>query len=300
MDAPIPNSTPAAPLDARPVPAQENVLLSLGCNVVAPSLLLTFLSKEHLLGPVGGLIVALSIPLGYGVWDYVRRKKCNIFSILGLTSVLLTGALGLAKADAFWIAVKEAAIPLMIGVAIPLSLRTRQPLVRTLLYNDQVLDTARIQTALVARQNQGAFERLLGRSSYILALSFLGSALLNFYLAKWLLQAPPGTSEFNAQLGRMNFLSWPVIVIPMMGVMIYALFTLLKGVESLTGLKGEELFKQKAGTPSSESASAPAQAPTPTPTLTPTPAAITPRAVTKTPTPTQTSAPTPTRTSKAV
>ena len=243
MDASVSNPQPPPALQGTP-PAKENVFVNRVCNVVLPGFLLTFLSKEHLLGPVFGLLVALSIPLGYGTWDYLRRKKCNIFSVLGLSSVLLTGVLGLLKADALWIAVKEAAIPLLIGVAIPLSLRTRQPLVRTILYNDQVLDTERIEVALLARENKPAFERLLCRASYILALSFLGSAILNFFLARWLLQAPPGTPDFNAQLGKMNWLSWPVIVVPMMGVMIYALFTLLKGVESLTGLNGEELFKQ--------------------------------------------------------
>jgi hypothetical protein len=234
---PVPGAAPAAP-------AKENILVNLVCNVVLPGLVLNFLSKEDRLGPVAGLIFALCIPLSYGIWDFIKRRKCNIFSVIGLSSVLLTGVLGLLKADAFWIAVKEAAIPLLLGMAIPLSLRTRQPLVRTLLYNDQVLNTRRIDGALTERQNGREFERLLVRCSWILALSFLGSAILNFLLARWLLQAPPGTPEFNAQLGKMNWLSWPVIVVPMMAVMMYALFSLLKGVEALTGLKGEDLFHQ--------------------------------------------------------
>ena len=51
-------------------------------------------------------------------------------------------------------------VPLIIGLAIPLSLRTRQPLVRALLYNDQVLNTGRIQQALDERGNQAGFDAL--------------------------------------------------------------------------------------------------------------------------------------------
>ncbi len=60
-----------------------------------------------------------------------------------------------------------------------------------------------------------------------------------------MLTASPGTDEFNKQLGRMNWMSWPVIFVPSMGVMVYALLRLVKGLERITGLKGEELFANK-------------------------------------------------------
>ena len=231
---------------APPLRRRENVWLNLLCNVVLPGLLLNQLSKEARLGPVWGLVVALAVPLSYGVWDYLRRRVCNVFSILGLISVVLTGVLGLLKTDPFWFAVKEAAIPLLLGLAIPFSLRTRQPLVRLLLYNDQLMDTARIHAALENRQTTGEFESLLARSSWILAASFFASGVLNFVLARWLLTAPLGTEQFNAQLGRMHWISWPVIFVPMLGVLLFALFQLLKGVEHLTGLKGDELLHHQA------------------------------------------------------
>ena len=45
--------------------------------------------------------------------------------------------------DARWLAVKEAAVPLVIGLAVMISTRTKYPLVRTLLYNPSVLDVDR-------------------------------------------------------------------------------------------------------------------------------------------------------------
>ena len=225
---------------------RENMLVNLACNVVLPGLLLDKLSKPDRLGPVAGLVIALAVPLGYGLYDFARRRVWNALSILGLCSVLLTGVLGLLKTEAFWFAIKEAAIPGLLAVAIPLSLRTRQPLVRTLLYNDQVLDVGRIESELASRSSRPAFDQLLASASWLLAGSFLLSSALNFGLARWMLTATPGTDEFNKQLGRMNWMSWPVIFVPMMAMMVYALMRLLRGVERLTGLKGEELFARKA------------------------------------------------------
>lgn len=227
-----------------PPPKRENLWVNLACNAILPGFLLTQLSKDKALGPVWGLVVSLALPVGYGIYDLISRRKWNVLSILGFVSILVSGVLGLTKTTAFWFAVKEAAFPLIIGLAIPLTLRTREPLVRALIYNDQLLDTARVQRALEARQNAPAFERLLTWASWVMAAAFAISAVLNFTLARWILTAAPGTPEFVAQLGKMHWVSWPVIVIPMMGMMFYALFRLLKGVEELSGLKAEEIFHQ--------------------------------------------------------
>jgi hypothetical protein len=228
-------------------PRQENIWLNLLCNAVLPGFLLSWLSEDQRLGPVWGLVVSLSIPLGYGVWDLWTWRRINVISITGIAGTLLTGVLGLLQMDGFWIAVKEAAIPTVLGLAIPLTLRTSQPLVRTLLYNDQVLDTRRIQLALEEKGAAGAFDKLLAWASWVLAGSFLLSAILNFGLARWLLTAPPGTPQFNDQLGKMNWLSWPVVLLPSMGVMIYALLKLVKGIEALSGLSGAEIFHPRPG-----------------------------------------------------
>ncbi|MSU62833.1 MAG: MFS transporter [Pedosphaera sp.] len=226
---------------------QENLWLNLLCNAVLPGFLLSFLSTDQRLGPVWGLIVSLSVPLGYGIWDLWSFRRVNVISIIGISGTLLTGVLGLLKTDGFWIAVKEAALPAILGLAIPLSLRTRQPLVRTLLYNDQVLDTQRIHVALEEKGNLDSFEKLLAWASWVLAASFLLSSVLNFGLARWLITAAPGTPAFNDQLGKMNWLSWPVVMVPSTAIMFYSLIKLLKGVEALTGLKGDELFHHRNG-----------------------------------------------------
>jgi len=50
------------------------------------------------------------------------------------------------------------------------------------------------------------FDQLLINASWILAGSFLLSAVLNYFLAVYLLTADPGTQAFNEQLGKMTAL----------------------------------------------------------------------------------------------
>ncbi|MFM9081211.1 MAG: VC0807 family protein [Opitutaceae bacterium] len=207
-----------------------------------PTLVLTKFSGEDRLGPMWGMVVALAFPFGYGVVDVIRRRKTNFFSIVGILSVLLTGGLNQLKADVFWFAVKEAAVPTLFGIAVVWSGRTKRPLVRELLWNEQVIDTARVDAVLTERNQHAAFERLLAQATNGLAVSFLLSAVLNYGLARYLLKSPPGTEAFNAELGRMNLLSWPVIVLPYMVVTMFVLWRLLNGFTQLTGLQLEEVF----------------------------------------------------------
>lgn len=233
-----------------PTPKKENVLLNLLCNIVIPTVVLMKLSTPRFLGPVAGLIVALAFPIGYGIYDLIARRKTNLLSILGFASVLLSGGLGLLKVGGIWFAVKDAAIPVVIGATVLLSLRSRNPLVRELLFNEQLIDIERVNAALDARGSRAEFERLLRQASVWLALAFLGSAVLNFLLARYLLRSPPATPEFNDELGRMHLLSWPVIVIPSMAVMMYVFWRLVTGLAGLTGLTTDEIFrteKPKAG-----------------------------------------------------
>jgi hypothetical protein len=223
-------------------PKKENVFLNLACNLVIPTVVLMKFSSDRFLGPLWGLVVAIAFPVGYGVYDLIVRRKSNLLSILGFISVLLSGGLGLMKASGIWFAVKDAALPTAIGATVLISLRTKNPLIRELLFNEQIIDVGRVNAALDAHGQKPAFEGLLRRASIWLALAFLGSAILNFFLARYILRSPPATPEFNQELGRMHILVWPVIVIPSMVVMMLVFWRLVNGLTALTGLSTDEIF----------------------------------------------------------
>ncbi len=226
-------------------PKRENPLINLICNIVIPTVVLMNFSTEKRLGPLWGLIVALIFPIGYGTYDLITRKKTNVLSILGFVSVLISGGLALAKIGGLGFAIKDAALPAVIGLAVLLSLRTKSPLVRELLYNDSIIDVERVDAALAARGERERFEGLLRRASVGLALTFLASAPINFMLALWILKSPPGTPEFNAELGKMHWVGPLVIAVPSMVVLMMVFMKLMNGLAELSGLTQEEIFREE-------------------------------------------------------
>lgn len=221
---------------------KENLLLNLLLNIVIPTVILIKFSGEDALGVRNGIIVALCFPISYGIYDFFRAGRINFFSALGVVSIFLTGGISLLELDPKYIAIKEAAIPAIFGIVTLGSLYTRYPLVKTFLYNEKLMQVDKVAEALVHYGNEIAFDKALRNASVMIAGSFFLSSALNYGLARYLLVSPPGTEEFNAELGRMTALSFPVIAVPSMAVMLLTLFYIYKSITKLTHLTLEEIF----------------------------------------------------------
>src|SRR3954471_3716594 len=148
-------------------PKPENLFLNLALNVAIPTAIMSWASGPRALGPKWGLVAALLFPLGYGIYDFAQRRRFNFISAIGFVSVLVTGGFGLMKLDGFWFAVKDGVLPALIGLAVLASMRAKEPLVRELLYNPQVVDVERVDAALAARGTEAGFAPLLQSASYI-------------------------------------------------------------------------------------------------------------------------------------
>lgn len=224
-------------------PAHEpRPLIDLAVSVVIPSVILMKLSGEQRLGADGALLLALAFPLGWGLWELVRFRKFNWIALLGLLSVLLTGGIGLLQLDASWLAIKEAAVPGIIGIAVLASTRTPYPLIRTLLYNPRVLNVEKIHEQLEHNGQTAHFETRLLRATYLLSGTFFFSSFMNYALARWIVNSPAGSEAFNAELGRMTLLSYPMIAIPSMLMMMAIFFYLWRTIHGLTGLSLEDIM----------------------------------------------------------
>ncbi|MDC7714803.1 hypothetical protein PQU96_11815 [Vogesella sp. LYT5W] len=226
---------------------KNNQLLELLINIVIPSLVLMKLSAEQYLGTANALLLALAFPLGWGLYDLLRNRKTNFIAILGLVSILLTGGIGLLHLDAQWLAVKEAAIPGLIGIAVLASTRTRYPLIKTVLYTPAVIDVAKVQQHLEQRGNTRHFEARLLKATYLLSATFFFSSVMNYVLAKWIVTSPSGTEAFNEELGRMTLLSYPMIAIPSLVMMMAVLYYISRGMRELAGLSFTEALRQDLG-----------------------------------------------------
>ena len=225
---------------------KPNALIELLITLIIPSLILMKLSGPEDLGVVNALLLALAFPLFWGARDFLARRKLNLFAALGLVSILLTGGIGLLQLDTQWLAIKEAAIPGLIGLAVAISAYTRYPLVRVLLYTPALMDVERIQNSLAERGNHAAFESRLKLATWMLAGSFLFSSVMNYFLATWIVVSPTGTPAFNEELGRLTLLSYPMIALPSMLIMMAALYFLARSIRELAGLKLTEAMKGHA------------------------------------------------------
>ena len=215
---------------------------NLAFNILIPVIILSRFSGEDSLGPTWGIVIALAFPIGYGLWDLRESGKINPFSVLGVVSVFLTGGISLLQLDPQYIAIKEAAIPAVIGLAVLISQRTRFPLVKTLILNAQMIRVEALYSALAAKGNTAVFERRLSQASLIVAGSFGLSSALNYILARIILVSPPGTTEFNEELGRMTALSYPVIALPSMIVLLIAIWFVFSQIKRLTGESLEQFL----------------------------------------------------------
>ncbi|WP_158971604.1 VC0807 family protein [Paraglaciecola sp. L3A3] len=219
---------------------QGGLLGNLAFNIIIPVVIMSKLSGDEYLGPAWSIVAALIFPIGYGLWDLKKSGKFNAFSILGIVSVFLTGGISLLELPAEYIAIKEAAIPGIIGLAVLFTQRTSKPLLKVFVLNEQIVNWPNLSQSLENAGNTDVFEKKMANSSYIVAGSFFLSSALNYILAKVILVSPPGTTEYTEELGRMTALSYPVIVIPSMIMLMAALWYLFSQIKKLTG---EELEK---------------------------------------------------------
>ncbi|MGE3682739.1 MAG: VC0807 family protein [Bdellovibrionales bacterium] len=226
----------------------ENPFLNLIVNILLPVMVLN--KGNNYLDPKWTLLIALSLPLGYGIQDYIRRGHKNYVSLLGLVNILLTGGLALMSLKGIWFAFKEASLPLVLGLLVLGSAWTRNPAARMMFCNPQVLNLDLIQERLRAFQRESDFTLLLKRTTLWLSLSFFISALLNFLLAYDIfkdidttLSAAQRDQVLNEQIAQMTWMGFVVIALPLMvfsGILVYRF---LKRLSALTEIPIGNLIK---------------------------------------------------------
>ncbi|MDE2371258.1 MAG: MFS transporter [Burkholderiales bacterium] len=223
--------------------AKPNPLIEIGVTILIPALMLMKLSSAERLGPMGALLAALAFPLGWGIWDGLRRRKLSWLAVLGVVSTLLTGGIGLLSLDAWWLAVKEAVVPSLIGLVILGSIWSRTPLIRLMVFNSTLFDVDRVHKALEERHNVELFELRLRQGTVMLAATFFFSAVANFILTRWIVHSPAGTQAFNEELGHLTLLSYPIVAVPSMLMMMGLMYWLARGAKELTGLGLGEMLQ---------------------------------------------------------
>ena len=74
--------------------------------------------------------------------------------------------------------------------------------------------------------------------------SFFLSSFIQFFLASYIVTVDPGHPNFNNQVGTMTWVSYFVVMAPCMGIFGYALWKLIKGIKTLTGLETDQILNR--------------------------------------------------------
>lgn len=225
---------------------KDNGLNNLLINIIIPALILMkgakWAAKLDLeINSIQILILALSLPFIYGLYDLIINKEKNFIAVLGFVSILLSGIVGVLKLSTELIAIKEAAIPFIIGCVIYFSNFTSYPIAPKFLYHDDIFDKKTINEHL-DNTKQISLQNKIKKASFFLFLSFMLSAFLNFVLAKYFVKSPTGTEAFNDELGQMTLYSYPIIVIPSMLIMVGIIAYIYNSIKKLTGLNSNGIF----------------------------------------------------------
>ena len=227
---------------------KENSLVSILFNIVIPVIVMTKMNGTEgtfALGPKVSLAVAVSFPLVYGIVHFIRSRQVNFISVLGFVSVLLTGVFGLMELSPMVMAVKEASVPLIIAVVVFVSIKLDKNVVYSLFFNEDIVDVDRIYGALDERNNREEFNKMFQTSSYWVVVSFLLSSILNFTLARIILQSQPGTEAYTEEIGKLTGLSFPIIAVPCTIILVVVMFHIFKQATKLTDIPLEEMLKTK-------------------------------------------------------
>ena len=214
-------------------------------NVLLPSFILMKFSGEEHLGTGLALLVALAFPIAYGGMELIRNKKFNFIAALGFVSVLLTGGIGFFELDTRWLALKEALIPGLIGLAVLGSTFTRYPFIQKVIFTPALLNISLIEERLRQFGTQAKFDRCLMTSNYLFASTFAFSSAMNYFLATWIVTSPAGTVAFNEELGKLTLYSYPAIAIPSLLMMLGIFYYIWRQVRDMTSLETEQIFITK-------------------------------------------------------
>lgn len=228
--------------------SNENSFSNIFINIIIPVLILNKGARVGL-NPTQALLIALAFPLFNGIYSLIKNKKVNFISVLGLVNILFSGILTLLALGGIWFAVKEAIFPLLIGIFVFFSSKTKKPFFETLFLNGAIFNLEKLNTHLDTPEKKSEFQKLIIHSTQYLSLSFLFSATLNFVLSLYVfeplaegLSTEEKQALLNQQLSHMTLYSMVVILIPTLIFISLIMYNAFKKTTGLTGLKMDDLI----------------------------------------------------------
>lgn len=242
--------------------SSSKTLLNVGLSVLAPVLILNHCSAEGdkfwQLGTTPALFIALSLPIGYGIYCLIESRKLDPLNVFGFIGTLLTAVISLyatsetgsaIRSDAaWWYAAKEALIPCFMASAIILTARKEGSLLRVFIYTDSIFDVQRIENKVKHAGEEKAYKKILWNASLLTAGSLFLSSIANFMMALIFLlpvldySAAEQALQFNYAISSMTWWGYLIIGLPLLLTLMAVMQYLLRSLGKLLKIDKDEMF----------------------------------------------------------
>jgi len=136
------------------------------------------------------------------------------------------------KFDGIWFAVKEVAMSAIIGIALLATMRSKESLVRTMLFNETVMDVDASRRPCASAARRPSSRSCCGIARSCSPARSLPAA--DGFASPLPAEEPGGTPEFNASWENAP-VELAVLVLPAMAMMMVAFWRLLAGLRQVTG-----------------------------------------------------------------
>jgi len=226
---------------------KDNPLMNLIANVVLPVFIINRFSSK---APIPALLIALSLPMGYGIWSFVKSKKLNFISVLGLINISVTGTFALLQLEGMWFIFKEGCFPFLIGLFVFISSFRDQPFLKMMLVDTGALNTEEIDAKLRELGKETEMQRLVQRATMFFSFTFLFSATMNVLVALRTftkipvdLNSAQHSEMLNQQIATMTWKGWVMIFGPSIGLFFVILYFFFRSLTKLTGIPFDKLVK---------------------------------------------------------
>lgn len=233
---------------------KSHPIQSIVCSILLPVLVLKICSAPgtewYRLGATPALIVALCLPISYGIWSMISKRGGGIITLMGIITTLLTGLVtiyaesgggGILRPSTPWVyAIKEGLLPLIIASIVLLSGTGKGSLLRSVFYTEEAFHTSEIEAQIALLHREADYKAVLGLMNCLMAGCFLTSAVLSFFIALHfqlpVLKLPPEqqAEAYNYAVGSITWWSWFLISIPVVLIYFILCYYLPRKLRSLT------------------------------------------------------------------
>lgn len=237
-------------------------LINVGLSVLAPVFILNNCSavgdKIWQVGTTPALLIALSLPLGYGIYCLIESRKLDPLNVFGFIGTLLTAVISLyatseagsaIQADApWWYAAKEALIPCFMASAIILTAHGKGSLLRVFIYTDSIFDVQRIESKVKQSNQENAYKKILWHASLLTAGSLYLSSIANFIMALIFLlpvldySAAKQALQYNYAVSSMTWWGYLIIGLPLLLTLMAVMQYLMRALSKLLKINKEEVL----------------------------------------------------------